>query len=625
MKFKFFTLITLLLLLSLSLFACGGGSGDPEDDGSSQQPGDNDDDNDVQQPDDSPAEFTITWVDENGATIATTTVEEGDIPSYSYSKADTAEWDYTFVGWCNSANGAALNSIPAASANATYYAKISATKQTYNASFNSNGGSDVATQTIEYGSVASLPEAPEREGHRFLGWYTDSTLKAPADFTKPITGNVTFYASWLEKVDVASLLKQLVNGATVSPYSYIPESMLPGANALKAGAVTDASAYNSFVNVSSIPGGGHGEQWRMVLDNLAEAQLFYNVLSTADGITSTAIAIFNNYFDSVPSNTASYSFETGIYNVTIDFDGEDLYYVLDFTANIASLGEQSAQIAMYMDVDSGEKTVRIQLGEANAISYVVADDYYEFAIKYLGIRRAYLKLNKTADGKVSGSICEYLTVSSIELRSAAEFYADGNYVSVVGNKASGMVGFTGHICELYNASSGKMIGYEVKETLSSITYNTIWLDLNQISGINSIKYVKGEAGASNSVYLNGLSDKFEAKKVGGFSLNSLSRRYDIELRTQYHYYYDAASEEYCVVAVEVPMLFLQQEYLSSFTDDVEDKNDDLDLSVSASSIDILKLVSDYEVMIPAFIEKADFITVDIILEFIGEKVVFENN
>lgn len=611
MKFKLPSLIILLLVLSLSLFACGGGSNDPDDDDSSQQP-------------ENPTEYTITWVDENGATIATTTVEEGKTPSYSYSKADTAEWKYTFLGWADSASGAALASIPAANADATYYAKISATKRTYTVSFNSNGGSAVTTQTVEYGSTASLPEAPERAGHKFLGWYTDSALTSPADFTKLVTGDVTFYAAWLEKVDVASLLRQLISGASDSPYSFIPESMLPGSEAslLKSGSVTDASAYNSFVNISSIPSGGHGEQWRMVLDNLAEAQLFYNVLSTADGITSTAIAIFNNYFDSLPANTASHSFDVGIYNVTVDFDGETLYYVLDFTEDIASLGSQSAQIAMVMDVESGEKSVRIQLGDANALTYVVADGYYEFAIKYLGIRRAYLKLSETANGKITGNICEYLTAGGIELRSAADFSIDNNYVSVVGNKASGMIGFTGYICELYNASTGKLIGYEVNETLSSITYNTLWFDLSEIDGINSIKYVKGEAGASDSVYLNGSSDKFEAKKVGGLSLSSLSRRYDIELRTQYHYYYDAVSEEYCVVALEVPMIFIQQEYLSSFTDDVEDKNDDLELSVVASSIDVLKLVADYEAMIPVFIEKADLITVEIILEFIGEKIVF---
>ena len=69
--------------------------------------------------------YTITWVDENGTTLTTTTVKEGATPSYTYNKADTAEWDYTLDGWCATAGGEVLSSIPAASANATYYAKIS--------------------------------------------------------------------------------------------------------------------------------------------------------------------------------------------------------------------------------------------------------------------------------------------------------------------------------------------------------------------------------------------------------------------------------------------------------------------------------------------------------------------
>ena len=141
-----------------------------------------------------------------------------------------------------------------------------------------------------------------------------------------------------------------------------------------------------------------------------------------------------------------------------------------------------------MDAESGEKTVRIQLGDANALAYTVKENSYEFAIKYLGVRRAMFSVSEDADGKVSGKIYEYLTVSSAEIASAAEFYITDNYVSVVGNKASGMLGFSGCISELYDADSGKMIGYEVQETLSSIVYNTLWFNLDRISGITDIKY-----------------------------------------------------------------------------------------------------------------------------------------
>ncbi|MEG0697460.1 MAG: hypothetical protein RR447_10015, partial [Algoriella sp.] len=40
---------------------------------------------------------SITWKDELGALLATTEVNEGDIPTYTYDKVDTAEFDYTFA------------------------------------------------------------------------------------------------------------------------------------------------------------------------------------------------------------------------------------------------------------------------------------------------------------------------------------------------------------------------------------------------------------------------------------------------------------------------------------------------------------------------------------------------
>ena len=107
----------------------------------------------VNPPDEEKTKFTITWMNENGTSLGTTTVEEGTVPSQTYSVTDTAEWDYTFLGWATTQGGDVLSSIPAASANATYYAVVSAVKKTYTVTFNSVGGSAVASQTVEYGAT----------------------------------------------------------------------------------------------------------------------------------------------------------------------------------------------------------------------------------------------------------------------------------------------------------------------------------------------------------------------------------------------------------------------------------------------------------------------------------------
>ena len=144
------------------------------------------------------------------------------------------------------------------------------------------------------------------------------------------------------------------------------------------------------------------------------------------------------------------------------------------------------------------------------------------------------------------------------------FFIDTDYASVVGNKSSSMMGWAGTISELYDISDGTLLGYEVRETLSSITYNSMWFNLSDTSGINTIKFEDAPLEDSNPylVYVNGNATVFESKNVGGFSTKSFSRRYDIELRTQFFYYEDG--EELVEVAVLVPMIFVQQEQLSTW-------------------------------------------------------------
>jgi hypothetical protein len=87
-----------------------------------------------------------------------------------------------------------------------------------------------------------------------------------------------------------------------------------------------------------------------------------------------------------------------------------------------------------------------------------------------------------------------------------------------------------------------MCGYEVSETLASIQYNTLWFDLNDIFGINSIKYVPKNGDVPAKIYINGASKVWETMKVGGLSFKTASRRFDIEFRTQYVYSYDEVNE-----------------------------------------------------------------------------------
>ena len=111
----------------------------------------------------------------------------------------------------------------------------------------------------------------------------------------------------------------------------------------------------------------------------------------------------------------------------------------------------------------------------------------------------------------------------------------------------------------------------------------------------------------------------ETKSVG---LLNPSRRFDIEFRTQYFYYYDAENEVYVKVSAQVPMLFVQEEYLDDLPDDVKSKND-VKISVALEDKHVQKLTSEYAQKIDLLIQNKDKYTVEMILNYIGSPVSFD--
>ncbi len=444
-----------------------------------------------------------------------------------------------------------------------------------------------------------------------------ATLKNPNYKTKTLTATLSIAS----KFTLSNALRELLSNYRTNLSDYLPETMLAGYEPNAIVATSVPSDYSDFVSVSTIPQGGFGEQWHMILDNIAQSERFYVGLNAVEGLTTASIAAFENYLDKNPEETAFHQFQQGIYSVTITNDKGNLYYVLDYTANYPVFGEQTVQVALTLDLATHEKTVRIQVGDANALKYHITENSYEFAIRYLGVRRAYFSVTRDENGKVTGHINEFLEALGKSVQSAADFYIEGNYVTAVGNKAGGMIGFTGTICELYNRQTGKLLGYEVEETLKNITYNTLWFGFDQLSGINSIRYRNKTDSESAAFFVNGSSNEWVAKKVGGISVKTLSRRFDIEFRTQYFYAFDSANNQYVEVAVDVPMFFVQEEQYDTLVKDVKDTNN-VTISVTLSSANLNKLQSDYDTLLDDFSERKESVTTEQILDFIGTKKEF---
>ena len=119
--------------------------------------------------------------------------------------APAATPGYAFGGW-NKADGTAWDyASDKVTDNITLYAKWAA--NTYTITFDTAGGSEVITKTIEvtYGEQFGDMPVPKREGYVFLGWYDalvggkcygDSDGKSTSPYDKDVS--ITLYAQWAE-------------------------------------------------------------------------------------------------------------------------------------------------------------------------------------------------------------------------------------------------------------------------------------------------------------------------------------------------------------------------------------------------------------------------------------------
>ena len=107
----------------------------------------------------------------------------------------------TFAGWNTVSNGSGANYPGSGDANFTIgVADVTLYAQwmlnTYTVSFNTNGGSPVASQSVLYNGTATAPAAPTKAGSTFAGWYADAGLTSAFTFGTSISGNVTLYVNW---------------------------------------------------------------------------------------------------------------------------------------------------------------------------------------------------------------------------------------------------------------------------------------------------------------------------------------------------------------------------------------------------------------------------------------------
>ena len=122
--------------------------------------------------------YTITFDTAGGSEIAPITQDYG---TQITAPADPTREGYTFIGW----DKAIPATMPAGDMTITAQWRINQ----YTITFDSNGGSEIASITQDYGTAITSPADPTREGYAFIGWDTEIPTTMPAE-------NITLKAKW---------------------------------------------------------------------------------------------------------------------------------------------------------------------------------------------------------------------------------------------------------------------------------------------------------------------------------------------------------------------------------------------------------------------------------------------
>ena len=145
-------------------------------------------------------ELTVQWTAPTYTVTLHTnggTINNGNVAGYTYGVGatlpaadDMTYTGHTFKGWYDNENltGSPVTAIGGAeTGNKEYWAKWEINQ--YTITFDTNGGSEIAPITQDYGTEITAPDNPTRKGYTFKGWDKEIPETMPAE-------NITITARW---------------------------------------------------------------------------------------------------------------------------------------------------------------------------------------------------------------------------------------------------------------------------------------------------------------------------------------------------------------------------------------------------------------------------------------------
>ena len=223
------------------------------------------------------------------------------------------------------------------------FSDIDTNIETFTVTFETNGGSSVAAQTVAKGSTITAVTTT-KSGFKFEGWFTDEGLTKSFDVTTPVTGTLTLHAKWTEITTpstgaVVYTLNDFTNG-TITEDTTVGDLTVT----VKSGKTTEFKECTATVNEETLSkyvsfgGGGSYSQLSIQFTTSATANITvyyagssngrYVGLYTSAGLQETAETATTG---TGANHMVSYTFEdveAGNYAVSSTNSGIEIYAIV---------------------------------------------------------------------------------------------------------------------------------------------------------------------------------------------------------------------------------------------------------------------------------------------------------
>ena len=135
--------------------------------------------------------YTVKFDTKGGNSISDKVVEHFE----TFTVSDPTKEGHIFQGWYTDEEYMNERFLPTSViSDITLYAKWE--KEVYEIRLDSNGGTSLPVQEVEYNDKLNRPINITKRGYEFKGWFTDQALTSEYDFNTLITSPFTLYAKW---------------------------------------------------------------------------------------------------------------------------------------------------------------------------------------------------------------------------------------------------------------------------------------------------------------------------------------------------------------------------------------------------------------------------------------------